>query len=67
MIVGLLETGRPPEHLQSRFEDYPDMMRSMLSPHSGALEYRRYAALDGELPPSVEVCDAWLITGSKFA
>ncbi|MEM9603380.1 MAG: gamma-glutamyl-gamma-aminobutyrate hydrolase family protein [Pseudomonadota bacterium] len=65
--VGILETGRPPPHLQGAYDSYPDMMVQMLGPHDRELVFTQYAALDGELPASVEVCDAWLITGSKFA
>ncbi len=67
MKLGILETGRPPEHLQSRFADYPTMTREMLDVAGAQLEYQRYAALDGELPADVSECDAWLLTGSKFA
>jgi len=39
----------------------------MLDVAGAQLEYQRYAALDGELPADVSECDAWLLTGSKFA
>ncbi len=67
MQLGILETGRPPEDLQGRFEDYPGMMRTMLGAVGASCEYRHYAALDGELPGASGECDAWLITGSRFA
>lgn len=67
MKLGILEAGRPPEPLRERYIDYPTMVSTLLESQDDALAFRRYAALDGELPTSLSECDAWLITGSKYA
>ncbi|MFV2051234.1 type 1 glutamine amidotransferase [Aliiroseovarius sp. YM-037] len=61
--VGILETGRPPEEL-IHYGDYPGMVADWLSPLEA--EFQSYAVLDGEFPESAEMCDLWVITGSKF-
>jgi len=64
MKIGVLETGRPPEELADRYDDYPTMFATLLA--DGGFEFSAYAALDGELPDSIHDADGWLITGSKF-
>ncbi len=63
LTIGVLETGRPPEELDS-FGDYPQMVAKWL----GGLEaeFTSYAVLDGEFPDSPVAADLWVITGSKF-
>ena len=61
--IGILETGRPPEALRPLHGDYPAMVARWLG--QGRAAYRHYAALEGELPASVDEADLWVITGSK--
>lgn len=67
MLIGILETGRPPEEFGGAYPDYPRAFELLLGDDAPDWQFRAYAALDGELPASVESCDAWLITGSKNA
>jgi GMP synthase-like glutamine amidotransferase len=63
-IIGVLETGRPPESLSEDYPDYPTMVADWLSPVDA--DFKFFAALDGELPASPAECDLWVITGSRF-
>lgn len=66
-VVGILETGRPPESLAGTFSSYPDMFAQLLGVHApDDWDFQYFRALDGELPQSITACDAWLVTGSKF-
>jgi GMP synthase-like glutamine amidotransferase len=61
MRVAILETGRPPAPLDSRFGDYVAMFEDMLRPRFESCAYHVEA---GELPASPGDHDAYLITGS---
>lgn len=64
MKIGVLICGRPPEDLSDRFKGYDLMFQDLLA--GRGFTFASYAALDGELPASVDACDGWLITGSRF-
>jgi GMP synthase-like glutamine amidotransferase len=59
--LGILKTGAPPRRLAD-FGSYPDMFRRLLGEE--AYDYSVYEVDEGELPPTPEACDAWLVTGS---
>ncbi|MEH3160130.1 MAG: type 1 glutamine amidotransferase [Sphingomonas taxi] len=61
MHIGILETGAPPGDLSTRHGDYPAMMATLLGP---AHRYSRFDVRAGELPAAVDVCDAYVVTGS---
>jgi GMP synthase-like glutamine amidotransferase len=61
MTIGILETGRPPEALQTQWGTYDTMVRRMLGEHRA---YRTYDVQRGELPADPAECDAYVITGS---
>ncbi len=63
-IVGVLETGRPPENLAKTFPDYPAMVADWLSPVDTV--FRSHAILDGRFPTAPEDCDLWVVTGSRY-
>lgn len=63
-IIGVLETGRPPEELIADHGDYPAMVAAWIG--GGDVEYRNFAALEGVLPDSPAEADLWVITGSRF-
>ena len=65
MLLGILETGRPPEELQSTYGSYADMFKRLLGAADSSLEFKVYAVLDNQLPTSPQDCDAWLVTGSR--
>lgn len=63
-VIGILETGRPPEHLAPEHGNYPSMVKDWLDfPEA---DYISFAALDGELPADPRAADLWIITGSRF-
>lgn len=60
MKLAIVETGRPPGDLSSRFGDYPDMFARMLGPE---FDLETFDAQAGDLPdPAAH--HAYLITGS---
>ncbi len=65
MKIGILQTGRVPEHMQPEHGDYGDIYQNLLTGHG--FEFEVFAALDGVLPKSVNDADGWIITGSKFS
>ena len=62
MKLGILRTGAPPKGLD-RFGSYPDMFRALLG--ADAYAYSVFAVDEGELPPSPDACQAYLVTGSS--
>ena len=66
MNVGILESGRPTPEIIRQWGDFPDAFRRLLGAVEPSWQYQVFAAIEGELPPSPGVCDAWLITGSRF-
>ena len=61
MKLAILETGRPPEDLISRFGGYPGMLARMLGPE---FDLDVYDVQAGQLPSLDAGHDAYLITGS---
>lgn len=61
MKLGILKTGAPPQSV-SGFGSYPDMFRRLLG--EDAYDYSVFAVDEGELPATVQACDAYLVTGS---
>lgn len=60
MTLAILETGRPPNGLDQRFGDYPDMIGRLLGPD---FEIERFDVAAGRLPDAGGH-EAYLITGS---
>lgn len=65
MKIGILETGQPPRELIPEHGDYPAMFEHLLRSADPALEFAAFHVTDGQLPGSVDECDAWLVTGSR--
>lgn len=65
MLIGILETGRPPEELKTAYGSYVDMLKRLLGEADSRFEFKVYAVLDEELPLSPQECEAWLVTGSR--
>jgi len=63
MQIGILQTGEAPDALRDQ-GDYPDFFETLLA--GRGLTFRRWAVLHGDFPASVQDCDGWLITGSRF-
>lgn len=65
MLIGILETGRPPDELKTAYGSYADMFKRLLGEADSQFEFRVYAVLDEQLPISPLECEAWLVTGSR--
>lgn len=62
MKIGILETGTPPDPLVSRFGRYPAMFEQLLA--APGRTFQSFDVQAGELPPSADAFDAYVVTGS---
>lgn len=65
MRLGILQTGHVAEALTEKHGDYPPMFERMLRALDPGIRCPYWAVVDGDFPESPELCDAWLVTGSK--
>ena len=65
MRIGIMEAGRIPPDMEARHGGMTDLFRALLSAADASLEFRGFAAYEGELPASTTECDAYLVTGSR--
>lgn len=65
MKIGLLATGITPDDLLPRFGSYAEMFSTQLKGHNASFEFETFDVRDGIFPANADVCDAWLITGSR--
>ncbi|MGD1926827.1 MAG: type 1 glutamine amidotransferase [Paracoccaceae bacterium] len=66
MIIGILETGKMADHLADAHGQYPYLFRSLFQSVEQTIEMPFWEVVYGELPERPDVCDAWLITGSRY-
>ena len=66
MKLGLLQCDDVSEALQAQQGNYPEMFETLLRQRLPGMDYQVYRVLDGVLPSSVDECDVYLSTGSKF-
>lgn len=59
MKIGLLLC----DHIQKEFPDYTELFKALLPNYN----YELFDICNGEYPSSANICDAWLITGSKYS
>lgn len=62
--IGVLETGPVLEPLLTRYGNYPAMFEKLLK--GRGFTFRTYAVMEGEFPEAIDVCDGWIITGSRY-
>ncbi len=67
MRIGILQTGDAPVELKDQYGDYSDMFVGLLGAHHEDFTFNVYRVLHNEFPAQPDVCDGWLITGSKFS
>ena len=67
MNLGLLGCDDVPERFRQFGGTYREMFEALLRPHVPGLRLRWYDVHQGELPQSVDACDAWLCTGSRYS
>lgn len=65
MKIGILVTGTAPDELRDQYGSYADMFMQLLTPLAPGLDFQCFAADEEALPPSVQSCDGWIITGSR--
>jgi GMP synthase-like glutamine amidotransferase len=67
MKIGLLEC----DHVQERFRhirgDYREMFAALFKQHAPDLTLQPFDVCHGQFPPSLDACDAYLTTGSRFS
>ncbi len=64
MKISIIEVGRVPTALQSRFDPFPQMFRSMFEESGRAFTFETIHVLDGQELPDPESLEGILITGS---
>ena len=64
MKIGLLLCDHVAERFQPIAGDYAQMFGVLFAPH---FTLRSYDAINGELPASLDECDGYLATGSRFS
>ncbi len=62
--LGVLDCGELPTEIIEEYGTFAQWFELFLSMASTSIEFRSYNAWDRQLPPSVDACDAYLITGS---
>lgn len=67
MHLGILQCDSVRTELQPAFGDYPDMFRTLLTTETLAPAFRVYDLTHDVFPASLDQCDAWLFTGSKWS
>jgi len=66
MHLGVLQTGRIPETMTDRYDEYPEVFAKMYQAAAPDLRVSGFAVVDSQFPDSPTICDAWLVTGSKY-
>ena len=65
MRIGVLMTGRARGTLAERFGEYARMFEAFLGRADPDLAFEIVPVIDGVLPEAPDVCDGWIITGSR--
>ena len=66
MKIGILQCDDVRAELQAEYGNYPQMFEQGLHDLLPDPVFSVYRVLDNQLPHTVDECDAWVITGSKF-
>ncbi|HKE03386.1 MAG TPA: amidotransferase [Blastocatellia bacterium] len=67
MKIGLLECDHVLERFRHIAGDYRDMFAALFHRHAPQITLRAYDTCNGEVPSSLDSCDAYLTTGSRFS
>ncbi len=65
MKIGILEAGLLRDEMAARFDPYPAMFERFIGQSGRAFDYATFSVVRGEMPESIDLCDGWLITGSR--
>jgi len=65
MKLGILLCDHVQTALQDEFSDYSDMFSQIISQSDNTIVIAFYSVVDGEYPEDIDVCDAYVTSGSK--
>lgn len=63
MKIGILQTGHAPDEMRASQGNYKDLFEALL--HGNGFSFETWDVVDMDFPASIDLCDGWLITGSK--
>ncbi len=67
MKLGILAAGITPDELLAEFGSYAEMCAALLRSTGLEFDVAVFDVREGDFPDSLQQCDAWLVTGSKFS
>jgi GMP synthase-like glutamine amidotransferase len=67
MIIGLLQCDHVSEPFQHIIPDYPQAFRDLFARYAPGISLHVYDVCHGELPQSVDECEGYITTGSKYS
>lgn len=67
MKIGLLECDHVPERFRHIAGDYREMFAALFARHAPQIALQAFDVCNGEFPSSLDACDAYLTTGSRFS
>lgn len=67
MKIGILETGLPPEELSDVYGKYSEMFVNFVGDDDKTFSFEIFTVVEDQFPESIDACDGYLITGSKFS
>lgn len=63
MKIGILQSGHAPDELRDSLGDFDALFAQLLAGHD--FQFETWNVVDMEFPAGINLCDGWLITGSK--
>lgn len=67
MKLGILDADKLDAEVIQRYGRYSDMFKSALLDIDPELSFNIYSVIDEEYPANLDICDAYLLTGSQFS
>ncbi len=65
MKLGILLCDHVQTALQEEFGDYTDMFGNAIAKSDNSINVQYFSVVEGEFPENIDVCDAYMTTGSK--
>jgi len=63
MKIGILQTGHAPDALRDDLGDFEHLFQQLLDGHG--FEFTTWNVVETDFPAAIDLCEGWLITGSK--
>ncbi len=67
MRIGLLECDHVADRFRAIAGDYREMFPALFARYAPAISFVNYDVCNGDFPASIEACDGYLCTGSRFS